>query len=188
MQFLTLGNLWRWNFLALMRRNLLLNRTWNKLLKITCITDNLLTDICNIIENAQKIAIKTVNITLVMRNWLLGQRIASENMDGNRSERYGAGIIEELADKLTNLYGKGFDKRALYRYVKFYQLYPEIVGTVSPQSIRTDSDKIMETVSPQSQMRYRLLSWSHYERLIQIENPVKRAWYEKEAIEQWSTS
>ena len=153
----------------------------------TNITDNLLTDICNIIENAQKTAIKTVNITLVMRNWLLGQRIASENMDGNRSERYGAGIIEELADKLTNLYGKGFDKRALYRYVKFYQLYPEIVGTVSPQSIRTDSDKIMETVSPQSQMRYRLLSWSHYERLIQIENPVERAWYEKEAIEQsWS--
>ena len=52
----------------------------------TNITDNLLTDICNIIENAQKTAIKTVNITLVMRNWLLGQRIASENMDGNRSE------------------------------------------------------------------------------------------------------
>ena len=105
------------------------------------VTDNLLDDICNIIEDAQKTAIKTVNITLVMRNWLLGRRIAAESMNGSRSERYGAGIIEELAKKLTNLYGSGFDKRALYRYVKFYQLYPEIVGTVSPQRRKNDGKR-----------------------------------------------
>ena len=46
----------------------------------------------------------------------------------------GEGIIEKLSEELTGKYGKGFDKRSLYRYVQFYQMYPEIVGTVTPQS------------------------------------------------------
>lgn len=134
-------------------------------------TENLLSDICEIIENSQENAIRSVNITLVMRNWLLGKRISAEGMDGTRSERYDFGIIEDLSEKLTELYGKGFDKRALYRYVKFYQLYP----------------MILDTVSPQSQIRSKLLSWSHYERLIQIVDRKERDWYENEAIEQsWS--
>lgn len=147
------------------------------------VTDKLIADVCVIIDDAQQVAIKAINSTLVIRNWLLGKRIASENMDGTRSERYGEGIIEGLSERLTSLYGKGFDKRALYRFVKFYQLYPDIVGTVSPQSALTDSWNIVGTVSPQS----RMLSWSHYERLLQITDSKERCWYEKEAIEQsWS--
>jgi hypothetical protein len=46
-------------------------------------------------------------------------------------------MFQERANQLTNQYGKGFDKRSLYRFVKFYQLYPEIVGTVSPQSFHS---------------------------------------------------
>lgn len=90
--------------------------------------------------------------------------------------------------------GKGFDSRALYRYVKFYQLYPEIVGTVSPQSSAGTESKIVGTASPQSEQGVamvrtdkELLSWSHYERLIQVVNSDARKWYEDEALEQsWS--
>ena len=33
----------------------------------------------------------------------------------------------------------------------------------------------------------RILTWSHYERLLQVSDATARAWYEKEAIEQsWS--
>ncbi|MBQ3335623.1 MAG: DUF1016 family protein [Eubacteriaceae bacterium] len=147
------------------------------------IRDDLMTDVCHIIDDAQQVAIKVVDTTLVIRNWLLGRRISLENMTGTRAERYGAGIIEGLAEKLTEKYGKGFDKRALYRYVKFFRLYPEILGTASPQSQTIDTPFIVGTVSPQS----RLLSWSHYERLIQVENQKAREWYEQEALEQsWS--
>lgn len=147
------------------------------------ITDDLMTDVCHIIDDSQQVAIKVVDTTLVIRNWLLGRRISLENMTGTRAERYGAGIIEGLAEKLTEKYGKGFDKRALYRYVKFFRLYPEILGTASPQSQTIDTPFIVGTVSPQS----RLLSWSHYERLIQVENQKAREWYEQEALEQsWS--
>ena len=41
-------------------------------------TDDILKDICGITESLQKVAYRTVNTTLIQRNWLLGYRIASE--------------------------------------------------------------------------------------------------------------
>ena len=62
----------------------------------------------------------------------------------------GEGIIEKLSEELTGKYGKGFDKRSLYRYVQFYQMYPEIVGTVTPQSRLSDKKENVGAVTPQS--------------------------------------
>ena len=62
-------------------------------------------------------------------------------MGGSRAERYGSGIIAELSEQLTKIYGKGFDKRSLYRYVQFYSEYPEIVGSLSPQSESEENKK-----------------------------------------------
>lgn len=39
-------------------------------------TDNVLEDVCSIIESARDYAYKSVNIALVERNWLIGYRIA----------------------------------------------------------------------------------------------------------------
>lgn len=41
-------------------------------------TDNILNDMCGIIESLQKAAYQAVNIALVQRNWLIGYRIAEE--------------------------------------------------------------------------------------------------------------
>ena len=60
-------------------------------------TENILDDISCIVEEAQQIAISSVNVTLVLRNWSVGRRIAEEYMGGSRTERYGEGIIAELA-------------------------------------------------------------------------------------------
>lgn len=164
----------------------------NDLIKYN-ISDDLHNDVYAIIENAQRTAITSVNNTLVIRNWLIGMRISMNNMNGTRSERYGEGIIEKLSEELTGRYGKGFDKRSLYRYVQFYQMYPEIVGTVTPQSMLSDKKENVGAVTPHSGQysifieNRRFLSWSHYERLLQVSDSDARLWYEKEALEQsWS--
>ena len=97
-------------------------------------TDDVLKDSRQIIEAAQKKAYQTVNILLVERNWLLGKRISEEFMSGSSQDRYGKQIIADLSKKLTKLYGKGFDRVSIYRYVKFFQTFPEIVSTLSTQS------------------------------------------------------
>ena len=41
-------------------------------------TDDILKDMCGIIESSQKSAYQAVNTLLVQRNWLIGYRIAEE--------------------------------------------------------------------------------------------------------------
>ena len=130
-------------------------------------TDDLLKDSRQIIDAAQKRAYQAVNVLLVERNWLLGKRISEEFMTGDGQERYGKQIVADLSKELTKLYGKGFDRGSIYRYIRFFEMYPEIVATAWQQS--------------------RILSWSHYRILLQVDDSDAREWYEKEAVEQnWS--
>lgn len=131
-------------------------------------TDNILQDMKQIIEASQKNAYQAVNVALVKRNWLLGYRIASEELRGDNRAEYGAEIIKKLATELTEEYGKGFDYGSLYKFVRFYKLFP----------------LILDSLSSKSQI---LLSWTHYRVLLQVEDEVARNWYEQEAIAQtWS--
>ena len=131
-------------------------------------TDNVVDDICSIIESARNYAYQSVNIALVERNWFIGYRIAEEELKGNDRADYGIELIKKLSKKLTKKYGKGFDRSNLYRYLSFYKSFPQIVDSLSRQT------KIY-------------LSWTHYRTLLQVYDKKARDWYEKEAIEQtWS--
>jgi len=131
-------------------------------------TDDILTDMRGIIDFAQKTAYQAVNTALVQRNWLIGYRIAEEEMNGERRAEYGTEMIKKLSEELTSEYGKGFDYSSLYKFVRFYKTFPAILDTASPKS-------------------FPLLSWSHYRILLQVEDAEARCWYEKEAVEQaWS--
>ena len=102
------------------------------------------------------------------RNWLLGYRIASEELQGEDRAKYGAEIIKKLAKELSAEYGKGYTKSNLYSFYSFYKTYPEIFQTSSGKSVG-------------------LLSWSHYATLLQVKEKAARDWYEKEAAKQtWS--
>jgi hypothetical protein len=43
-------------------------------------TDDILKDMCGIIESSRESAYQTVNINLIRCNWLLGYRIAEEEL------------------------------------------------------------------------------------------------------------
>ena len=45
-------------------------------------TENILEDVCTIIDEAREHAYKAVNVALVKRNWLIGKRIAEEELKG----------------------------------------------------------------------------------------------------------
>ena len=131
-------------------------------------TDNVLNDICSIINSARNYAFQSVNLALVERNWLIGYRIAEEELKGEDRADYGTEIIKKLSKDLKEEYGKGFDSRNLYYFLNFYKTFPNILNTVCSKS---------DT----------LLSWSHYRTLLQVLDKEAREWYEKEALGQtWS--
>ena len=87
-------------------------------------------------------------------------------------------VVKKLSDTLTEKYGKGFSKRTVYKFLQFYKTFPEIVPTMSAQS---EENEIVPTLLAH------LLPWSHYERLLQVDDKDAREWYAKEAYEQtWS--
>ena len=130
-------------------------------------TENVVDDLKVIIDTAQKRAYQMVNMTLVERNWLIGKRIAEEELLGQNRAEYGANVIKKLAKELTEEYGKGFTKTNLYNFYDFYKKFPNIFHSLSGKS--------------------QLLSWTHYRVLLQINDETARNWYEKEAYDQmWS--
>jgi len=142
------------------------------------ITEDLEGDASAIVENAQKIAFRSVNVVLVLRNWLLGKRIHDEEMKGAERAEYGMEIVKKLSESLSARYGKGFNKRTVYKFQQFYKYFPEIVRSLTAQS---GEDAIMPSATAQ------LLTWSHYERLLLVNDKEAREWYAKEALEQnWS--
>lgn len=128
-------------------------------------TNDIFEDVSLIIESAREYAYKTVNVALLKRNWLIGYRIAEEELKGKDRANYGVEIIKKLAKELTKEYGKGFDRSNLYRFLSFYKNFPQIVDSLSRQSDR-------------------LLSWTHYRILLQVLDKQAREWYEKEAVGQ----
>ena len=95
-------------------------------------SDDLLADSKNIIESARHFAYKAINVALIQRNWLLGKRIAEEHVDEDGHAEYGKQIILTLSERLTKEYGKGFDFSTLYKFLRFYRMFP-ILDSLSPK-------------------------------------------------------
>ncbi len=126
---------------------------------------DLIKDLKQLIEEARQKAAIYVNSSLVLLYWNIGKKINAEILKEERAE-YGEKIINQVAEQLTILYGKGFNSRSLFRMVKFAKLYPE--------------KQIVSTLSS-------LLSWSHFIELIAFEDPLKRQFYaEMCRLEHWS--
>ncbi len=129
-------------------------------------TPNLLGDIRKVIEAAREQTAQAVNSTLVIMYWRIGKRIR-EDVLGNQRAEYGKEVLQILSGKLTQEYGRGFDRRNLHYMVRFAELFPD--------------EQIVNALRSQ-------LSWTHFRELLSIEEPLKRAFYaEMCRVERWST-
>ena len=141
-------------------------------------------------------ATKAVNVSLTLRNWLIGLSIQNYELEGKDRATYGDRLFSALANDLTSRGVSNCSPRQLYRYRDFYLAYPHIVGTLSPQLLdllpeKGDNREIVGTLYPQSgngsQDLLQCLSYSHFQELVAIEDPLKRSFYEGECTRgNWS--
>ena len=158
---------------------------------------SLVNDLKTIVSKARSKAFAAVNYSLVERNWRIGKRIVEEEQNGEARAAYGKHIIEVASAALTEEFGKGFSETNIINFKKFYLKFKELTipQTVSEefkkQKQQTLSDELsshfQKGQTPPAQFELRFLPWSHYERLIRVEDKKAREWYAKEAFEQgWS--
>lgn len=126
--------------------------------------EELYANVRSILASARQRAYTAINFAMVESYWLIGQKIVENELRGASRAEYGKGVLKELAERLTVEFGKGFDERELRKMRQFYQMF-----------------QIRDTLRPE-------LTWSHYRRLLSVENDLARLWYMNEAADSvWST-
>lgn len=144
--------------------------------------DEFLQSIADVLENARKNAKTAVNLTMVYAYFEIGRMIIEEEQNGKNRAAYGKQILQDLSEYLTAQFGKGFSVGNLKNIRQFYRVYAH--------------DQIGETVFSQFENlpatetgRRFYLSWSHYLKLMRINNADERHFYEIEAVKNdWSLS
>ncbi len=144
--------------------------------------DEFLKSIASVLESARKNAKTAVNLTMVYAYFEIGRIIVEEEQNGKNRAAYGKQILQELSEYLTAQFGKGFSVGNLKNIRQFYRVYAD--------------DQIGETVFSQFENlpatdsgRRFYLSWSHYLKLMRIDNVDERHFYEIEAVKnEWSLS
>lgn len=121
-------------------------------------------EIKSLLEEARKQVVRDVNTTMLNTYFEIGRRIVEQEQKGEAQAGYGDYLIVELSKSLSTSLGKGFSKRNIELMRQFYLTY-----------------KIAKSPISQS------LSWTHYIRLMRIEDEDERRFYEIECeVNRWS--
>lgn len=138
---------------------------------------------------------RAVNISLTLRNWLIGFYIREYEQRGKDRANYGDTLLAKLSHELARCGIPRSDERELRRYRQFYSTYPQIREALPPE-FRTRILALADLGVPDSQISHcgfdgqgivAKLSFTHLAELINIDDPTKRAFYEIECIKgNWS--
>lgn len=79
-------------------------------------------------------AVKAVNVSLTMRNWVIGLYILKYEQRGADRAKYGSRILEKLAQILHKELDRCYTDRYLRLCRQFYEVYPQIRKPVISES------------------------------------------------------
>lgn len=147
--------------------------------------DAILAEVVELLETARRTSARAVNAVMVSTYWQIGRRVVESEMRGKHRADYGEQLIDRLSADLTTRFGRGFSRRAVYQMRALYQTYPPIVQSPSAQfgeqPIPTIPQSPIAQSSPAKAPQFPL-PWSHYVRLLSVDNPHARQFYETEAL------
>ena len=146
------------------------------------------------LEQARHGAARAVNAILTATYWEIGRRIVEHEQGGHERAEYGEELLVKLGADLTKRFGRGFSRQGLQKMRAFYSgweicptlsgklearaICPTVWGESESKIVQTPSAKFGNGFSPAAFP----LSWSHYVRLLSVEKPRARAFYESESI------
>lgn len=138
--------------------------------------ETFLQSVADVLENARKNAKAAVDLSMVYAYFETGRLIVEEEQNGLQRATYGKYLIPELSKYLTEHIGRGFSVTNLKQMRKFYKVYAD------DQISQTVSDQLRNLPAVSTGRKFPL-SWSHYLKLMRIDNVDERHFYEIEAAQ-----
>jgi DUF1016 N-terminal domain len=109
-------------------------------------------NIAVLISTARQQVRSSFNQVMVLTYCQISQYIVEDEQAGKAQADYGKALLENLSERLTAKFGKGFDITNLRHMRRFYQMFP------NRDALRRD------------------LSWTHYRLLLKVESEAARLW------------
>lgn len=144
--------------------------------------ESVLAELVDLLESARRASARAVNAVMTATYWEIGRRIVEYEQGGRNRAAYGQQILQRLSEDLQSQFGRGFGVRNLRQMRGFHLAWSDrrIRQTLSAE-FEGEADPI--GTGPRSFP----LPWSHYVKLLSVENPHARAFYETEALRNgWS--
>lgn len=157
----------------------------------------LVAGISDLLEYARRTAVRAVNGILTATYWEVGRRVVEFEQGGQARAAYGTALLKRLAQDLTAGGGRGFSERNL-EYMRRFYLGWQISQTpsakwearvMSAELIAGGHDvplllpSLLESATDFLSLASAFpLPWSHYVRLLSVENLNARRFYEAEAL------
>jgi len=133
-------------------------------------------EVVELLRYARQQVSRSINQTMVLTYYKIGKRIVEEEQKGKERAAYGKKLLKVLSEMLTEEFGRGFSVRNLERMRAFYLLYRKSTTLLS----KSNEDKTLSQQSP-AVVAIFPLSWSHYLKLIRIDDEDERKFYALEA-------
>ena len=180
-----------------------------KTVKVDLSFESVVDSVSRLHTEFQRQATKAVNVSLTLRNWLIGAYVHEYELRGADRAEYGENLLKELSKILTKRKIPGCDFTNLYKCLRFFRLYPQILESVKLKlqsigieqvtqnvilgSLTSESRKKRETSRDEDIPRHsgneilEKLSYTHIVQLVSIDDPYRRAFYERECMKgNWS--
>ncbi len=155
----------------------------------------LINNIDDLHDELQHRAISAVNQSLTIRNWLFGFYIVEYEQHGNDHAEYGKKFLPSMAKELKKRDIRGLSERNLRYCRQFYLNYTHIGGVLKEnslpssiwQTLSAKSFNPLQTADSESfgvspDLLVKRLSYSHIIELLNLEESLKRAFYEIECV------
>jgi len=144
--------------------------------------DAILADIAGILESGRRAAARSVSAVMTATYWDIGRRIVEYEQRGKERADYGGQLLKRLSVDLGQRFGRGFGPVNLSQMRRFYLEWSQrpIFQTVSEKS--RGRAPIAQQLDLAALSKLLPLPWSHYVRLLSIDDPDAREFYETEAL------
>ena len=151
----------------------------------------LIVEVRQIVQAARNQSYRAINVMQIVSNWLIGQRIVVQEQMGKDKADYGKHVIEIVSAALTEEFGKGYSETNIKSMRKFYLIFSNLkIRQAVPAELKRLINQKGQALPAELENTISLfpqLSWTHYERLMRVENETARLWYLNEAAKQmWS--
>ncbi|MEC5167092.1 putative nuclease of restriction endonuclease-like (RecB) superfamily [Flavobacterium sp. PL11] len=153
-------------------------------------SNSLFSQVVDLLQQSNQQVVRAINQTMVYTYYEIGRMIVEEEQNGKDRAEYGKQLLKGLSKELNKEFGKGFSVETLERIRRFYLTYSKS----STLSTISESEKLSEVIASFAPGKKALshnisflLSWSHYNFLMRMDDANERSFYEIEtAKNNWS--